>query len=138
LTELLFDVVKEVYVQRVSARKIDDRVTAVRVDTGMPEFEANPICAAFDEKMDAFRTESMSQSGLPYLPSNTNYIKARVAVQQASGAFIVATRVICDRTREVLDVSIGDSEDAAFSPSSRIRSRPAASPESAPSTLISN
>jgi len=52
--------------------------------------------------------------GFAYLLCDATYVKARVAGRVLSRAVVVATGVGEDGSREVLGISIGDSEDAAF------------------------
>jgi len=98
----------------VSTRKVDDLVGALGVDAGISKSEVSRICAALDEEMTEFRSRPLSHLGFPYLLCDATYVKARVGGRVVSRAVVVATGVAQDASREVLGVSIGDSEDAAF------------------------
>jgi transposase-like protein len=114
IDQALYAVVMEAYVHGVSTRKVDDLVMALGVGAGISKSEVSRICAQLDEEMNAFRTRNLSHLGFPYLLCDATYVKARVGGRVVSRAVVVATGVGEDGSREVLGVSIGDSEDAAF------------------------
>jgi putative transposase len=114
IDQALYAVVMEAYVHGVSTRKVDDLVSALGVDAGISKSEVSRICAALDEEMTAFRGRDLSHLGFPYLLCDATYVKARVGGRVVSRAVVVATGVAEDASREVLGISIGDSEDAAF------------------------
>ena len=124
IDQALYAVVMEAYVHGVSTRKVDDLVGALGVDAGISKSEVSRICANLDEEMTAFRGRDLSHLGFVYLLCDATYVKARVAGRVVSRAVVVATGVAEDATREVLDIAIGDSEDAAFGPSSSRVFRP--------------
>jgi putative transposase len=84
------------------------------VDAGISKSEVSRICAQLDEEMIAFRGRPLSHLAFAYLLCDATYVKARVAGRVLSRAVVVATGVGEDGSREVLGISIGDSEDAAF------------------------
>ena len=49
----------EAYVNGVSARAIDDPVTALGVESGISNSEVSRICAGLDEQVEAFRTRTL-------------------------------------------------------------------------------
>src|ERR1035437_223171 len=114
IDQALYAVVMEAYVHGVSTRKVDDLVSALGVDAGISKSEVSRICAALDEEMNAFRSRPLSHQAFPYLLCDATYVKARVGGRVVSRAVVVATGVAEDASREVLGISIGDSEDAAF------------------------
>ncbi len=114
IDQALYAVVMEAYVHGVSTRKVDDLVGALGVDAGISKSEVSRICAALDEEMTEFRSRPLSHLAFPYLLCDATYVKARVGGRVVSRAVVVATGVAEDASREVLGVSIGDSEDAAF------------------------
>ena len=114
IDQALYAVVMEAYVHGVSTRKVDDLVAALGVDAGISKSEVSRICAGLDEEMNAFRTRPLSHLAFPYLLCDATYVKARVAGRVVSRAVVVATAVGEDASREILGISIGDSEDAAF------------------------
>ena len=114
IDQALYAVVMEAYVHGVSTRKVDDLVSALGVDAGISKSEVSRICAQLDEEMIAFRGRPLSYLAFAYLLCDATYVKARVAGRVLSRAVVVATGVGEDGSREVLGISIGDSEDAAF------------------------
>jgi len=114
IDQALYAVVMEAYVHGVSTRKVDDLVSALGVDAGISKSEVSRICAQLDEEMIAFRGRPLSHLAFAYLLCGATYVKARVAGRVLSRAVVVATGVGEDGSREVLGISIGDSEDAAF------------------------
>ena len=114
IDQALYAVVMEAYVHGVSTRKVDDLVMALGVGAGISKSEVSRICAQLDEEMNEFRSRSLSHLAFPYLLCDATYVKARVGGRVVSRAVVVATGVAEDASREVLGVSIGDSEDAAF------------------------
>ena len=114
IDQALYAVVMEAYVHGVSTRKVDDLVSALGVNAGISKSEVSRICAQLDEEMNEFRSRSLSHLAFPYLLCDATYVKARVGGRVVSRAVVVATGVAEDASREVLGVSIGDSEDAAF------------------------
>ena len=89
-------------------------VSALGVDAGISKSEVSRICAQLDEEMNTFRSRPLSHLAFPYLLCDATYVKARVAGRVVSRAVVVATGIAEDASREVLGISIGDSEDAAF------------------------
>jgi transposase-like protein len=114
IDQALYAVVMEAYVHGVSTRKVDDLVSALGADAGISKSEVSRICAQLDEEMIAFRGRPLSHLGFAYLLCDATYVKARVSGRVVSRAVVVATGVGEDGSREVLGISIGDSEDAAF------------------------
>jgi len=114
IDQALYAVVMEAYVHGVSTRKVDDLVSALGSDAGISKSEVSRICGQLDEEMHAFRTRSLSHLGFAYLLCDATYVKARVAGRVVSRAVVVATGIGEDGSREILGISIGDSEDAAF------------------------
>jgi len=114
IDEALYAVVIEAYVHGVSTRKVDDLVHALGVDAGISKSEVSRICAAMDEELEAFRTRSLSDTTYPYVFLDATYIKGRVNNRVVSRAVVVAMGVTKEGNREILGLSIGDSEDKVF------------------------
>ena len=110
----LFAVVMEAYVHGVSTRKVDDLVQALGLESGISKSEVSRICAELDSSLEAFRTRPLGHIEFPYVFLDATYVKGRVSHQVVSRAVVVATGVSMDGGREVLGVSVGDSEDKAF------------------------
>jgi putative transposase len=110
----LYAVVIEAYVHGVSTRKVDDLVVALGIDTGISKSEVSRICAEMDTELEAFRTRALSATSYPYVFLDATYLKARVDHRVVSRAVVVALGVTIDGQREVLGLSVGDSEDRVF------------------------
>ena len=84
------------------------------MDAGISKSEVSRICTQLDEEMIAFRSRPLSHLAFAYLLCDATYVKARVGGRVVSRPVVVATGVAEDASREVLGISIGDSEDAVF------------------------
>ena len=114
IDEALYAVVIGPQVHGVSTRKVDDLVQALGVDAGISKSEVSRICAAMDEELEAFRTRSLADTTYPYVFLDATYIKGRVNNRVVSRAVVVAMGVTIEGNREILGLSIGDSEDKVF------------------------
>lgn len=110
----LWAVIMTAYVTGTSTRKVDDLVRALGVDTGVSKSTVSRICSEIDLEVDAFRGRRLDDTGFPYLWLDATYLKARKDHRIVSRAVVVATGVNTDGYREVLDISVGDSEDEIF------------------------
>ncbi len=114
IDQALYAVVMEAYVHGVSTRKVDDLVQALGIEAGISRSEVSRICAEMDTELEAFRQRPLDHVGFPYVFCDATYVKARVGGRVVSRAVVVATGVTETGDREVLGLSIGDSEDKAF------------------------
>jgi transposase-like protein len=114
IDEALYAVVIEAYVHGVSTRKVDDLVHALGVDAGISKSEVSRICEEMDVELEAFRSRDLSETTYPYVFLDATYVKGRVNKRVVSRAVVVAMGVTRDGTREILGISIGDSEDKVF------------------------
>ncbi|MFP5316791.1 MAG: IS256 family transposase [Acidimicrobiia bacterium] len=110
----LFAVVMEAYVHGVSTRKVDDLVKALGLEAGISKSEVSRICRELDADMEAFRDRPLGHVAFPYVFCDATYVKGRVRGRVVSRAVVVATGVSAVGDREVLGVSVGDSESGAF------------------------
>ena len=99
------------YVQGVSTRKVDDFVKALGVDAGVSKSTVSRICGELDEQVGAFRDRRLDHTTFPYVFCDATYVKGRSGGRVVSRAVITAFGVAADGTREVLGVTVGDSED---------------------------
>lgn len=114
IDQALYAVVIEAYVHGVSTRKVDDLVTALGVGAGISKSEVSRICAKMDGELEAFRTRLLGDSTFPYVFLDATYVKGRVKGRVVSRAVVVAMGVTSNGNREILGLSIGDSEDKVF------------------------
>lgn len=110
----LWAVVMEAYVHGVSTRKVDDLVRALGIDAGISKSEVSRICVELDTVVAAFRERRLDHVAFPYVFLDATYVKAHEGASVVSKAIVIATGVTATGDREVLGLSVGDSEDGAF------------------------
>ncbi len=110
----LWAVVMEAYVHGVSTRKVDDLVRALGIDAGISKSEVSRICGELDTVVGAFRERRLDHVAFPYVFLDATYVKAHEGASVVSKAIVIATGVTATGDREVLGLSVGDSEDGAF------------------------
>jgi putative transposase len=116
IDQAMYAVVMEAYVHGVSTRSVDKLVAALGVDTGISKSEVSRICAALDERVNAFRNRTLGHTEFPYVYLDATYVHVRddALGQVVSRAVVIATGITAQGGREILGVDIGDSEDATF------------------------
>lgn len=116
IDQAMYAVVMEAYVNGVSTRSVDKLVAALGVDTGISKSEVSRICAALDERVNAFRNRTLGHTTFPYVYLDATYVHVRddALGQVVSRAVVIATGITAQGGREILGVDIGDSEDATF------------------------
>jgi putative transposase len=90
----------EAYVNGVSARAVDDLVTALGIDSGISKSEVSRICAGLDEAVAAFRSRPLRHTRFPYLFLDATYLhvlRTGAGGQVTSMAIVVATGVTATR-----------------------------------------
>jgi transposase-like protein len=110
----LWAVVMEAYVHGVSTRKVDDLVAALGIDAGISKSEVSRICTELDAVVAEFRDRPLGHTAFPYVFLDATYVKAHDGARVVSKAIVIATGVTRTGDREVLGLSVGDSEDGAF------------------------
>jgi putative transposase len=114
IDQALYAVVMEAYVKGVSTRSVDDLVGALGVSSGISRTEVSRICQRLDEEVEAFRTRRLDHARFPYVYLDATYLHVRDDHHVVSKAAVIATGVRDDGHREVLGISVGDSEDELF------------------------
>jgi putative transposase len=103
-------VIQEAWIQGVSTRKVDDLVQALGM-TGISKSQVSALCQDIDTRVLSF----LELDGeWPYLWLDATYIKVRQNGRIVSIAAIIATGVNQDGRREILGLSLGQSEAATF------------------------
>jgi len=110
----LFAVVMEAYVHGVSTRSADDPVKALGADSGISKSEVSRICGELDEELTAFKERPLDHTVFPYVFLDATYCKARVNHRIASQAVVIATGISATGHREILGLTVGDSESKPF------------------------
>ena len=109
-------VIQEAYVQGISTRSVDELVKAMGME-GISKSQVSRLCAEIDERVQTFLCRPI-EGDWRYLWLDATYVKARRDHHIVSVAVIVAVGVNTDGRREVLGMTIGNSEAARAGPSS--------------------
>lgn len=105
-------VIQEAYVQGVSTRSVDALVQAMG-GSGVSKSQVSRLCGEIDERVGAFLSRPI-EGEWPYLWLDATYVKARRDHRIVSVAVIVAVAVNTDGRREVLGMTVGNSEAEPF------------------------
>jgi len=105
-------VIQEAYVQGISTRSVDDLVKAMGMD-GISKSQVSRLCGEIDERVKTFLDRPI-EGEWPYVWLDATYVKARRDHRIVSVAVIVAVAVNTDGRREVLGMTVGNSEAEPF------------------------
>ncbi len=105
-------VIQEAYVQGISTRSVDDLVKAMGME-GISKSQVSRLCCEIDERVQTFLRRPI-EGDWPYLWLDATYVKARRDHHIVSVAVIIAVAVNTDGRREVLGMTIGNSEAEPF------------------------
>src|ERR1700676_3477705 len=105
-------VIQEAYIQGISTRSVDDLVKAMGME-GISKSQVSRLCAEIDERVQTFLHRPI-EGEWPYLWLDATYVKARRDHHIVTVAVIVAVAVSTDGRREVLGITVGDSEAEPF------------------------
>lgn len=105
-------VVQEAWINGVSTRKVDDLVQAMGM-TGISRSQVSALCQDIDERVGSFLNRPI-EGEWPYLWLDATYLKVRQAGRVVSMAAIIACAVNSDGRREILGLSVGESEAREF------------------------
>ena len=105
-------VIQEAYVQGISTRSVDELVKAMGME-GISKSQVSRLCGEIDERVQSFLHRPI-EGDWPYLWLDATYVKARRDHHIVSVAVIVAVAVNTDGRREVLGMTIGNSEAEPF------------------------
>ncbi len=108
----LVAVIQEAYVQGVSTRSVDALVHAMG-GSGVSKSQVSRLCGEIAERVQAFLARPI-EGEWPYLWRDATYVKARRDGRVVSVAVIIAVAVNTDGRREVLGMTVGNSEAAPF------------------------
>src|SRR5271166_1681571 len=105
-------VIQEAYVQGISTRSVDELVKAMGME-GIGKSQVSRLCGEIDERVQTFLRRPI-EGEWPYLWLDATYVKARRDHHIVSVAVVVAVEVNTDGRREVLGMTIGNSEAEPF------------------------
>ena len=117
-------VIQEAYIQGISTRSVDDLVRAMGME-GIGKSQVSRLCGEIDERVQTFLSRPIEDEW-PHVRLDATYVKARRDHHIVSVAVIVAVGVNTDGRREVLGMTVGDSEAERSGSSSCARSPDAA------------
>ena len=93
----------------MSIRKVDELVKAMGNETGISKSSVSRICGDIDEVVSTFLTRPLDQAWFPCL-----YLDVRHHGHVISQAVVVAVGVSALGRREILGMTVGDSESTDF------------------------
>src|ERR1700694_870696 len=105
-------VIQEAYIQGISTRSVDELVKAMGME-GISKSQVSRLCAEIDERVQTFLHRPI-EGEWPYRGRDATYVKARRDHHIVSVAVIVAVAVNTDGRREVLGMTVGNSEAEPF------------------------
>src|SRR6202167_2939059 len=105
-------VIQEAYIQGISTRSVDDLVKAMGME-GISKSQVSRLCGEIDERVQTFLGRPI-EGEWPYVWLDATYVKARRDHHIVSVAVIIAVAVNTDGRREVLGMTIGNSEAEPF------------------------
>jgi len=108
----LMAVIQEASIQGISTRSVDDLVKAMGME-GISKSQVSRLCAEIDERVQTFLHRPI-EGEWPYLWLDATYVKARRDHHIVSVAVIIAVAVNTDGRREVLGMTVGNSEAEPF------------------------
>jgi transposase-like protein len=105
-------VIQEAYIQGISTRSVDELVRAMGME-GISKSQVSRLCAEIDERVQTFLRRPI-EGEWPYVWLDATYVRARRDHHIVSVAVIVAVAVNTDGRREVLGMTVGNSEAEPF------------------------
>ena len=105
-------VIREAYVQGISARSVDDLVRAMGLE-GVSKSQVSRLCAETDGRVHDFLGRPI-EGDRPYLWLDATYVKVREAGRVVPVAVTIAVGVNADGRREALGMAVGASEAESF------------------------
>ena len=105
-------VIQGAYIQGISTRSVDDLVRAMGME-GISKSQVSRLCAEIDERVQTFLNRPI-EGEWPYVWLDATYVRARRDHHIVSVAVIVAVGVNTDGRREVLGMTVGNSEAEPF------------------------
>lgn len=112
LEKALTAVIQEAWINGVSTRRVEDLVQAMGM-TGISKSQVSKLCKEIDERVASF-LERPLEGEWPYVWLDATYLKVRQGGRTVSVAAIIAVAANTDGRREIIGLSIGDSEAMVF------------------------
>ena len=105
-------VIQEAYIQGVSTRSVDELVKSMG-GSGISKSQVSRLCEDIDTQVKSFLNRPL-KGPWPYVWLDATYVKVRENGRIVPKAVILATGVNPEGRREVLGMTIGDSESEVF------------------------
>ncbi len=112
MEKALTAVIQEAWINGVSTRRVEELVQAMGM-TGISKSQVSKLCKEIDERVGSF-LERPLEGEWPYLWLDATYLKQRQGGRIVSVAAIIAVAANTDGRREIIGLSIGDSEAMVF------------------------
>jgi transposase-like protein len=110
----LYAVVAQAWVDGVSTRKVDQLMHALGNESGISKATVSRVCADIDQTVTEFLTRPLDHTWFPYLYLDATFLDVRLHGRVVSQAVVVATGVSGQGRREILGMSVGDTESTDF------------------------
>ncbi len=102
----------EMYVEGVSTRKVRE-ITEVLCGTSFSKSLVSELAGQLDTELAAWRTRPLSETTYPYLSVDARYEYVRQDGRTVSQGVLIVAGVRADGHREILAVSVADTESAS-------------------------
>ncbi|GAC1458713.1 MAG: hypothetical protein PVSMB1_08610 [Gemmatimonadaceae bacterium] len=102
----------EMYVEGVSTRKVRD-ITEVLCGTSFSKSLVSELAGQLDTALDVWRNRPLTETTYPYLSVDARYEHVRQGEQVVSQGVLIVAGVRGDGHREILAISVADTESAA-------------------------
>jgi len=112
IEKALTAVIQEAWIAGVSTRRVEGLVQAMGM-SGISKSQVSKLCKEIDERVQSF-LERPLEGDWPYLWLDATYLKQRQGGRIVSVAAIIAVAANTEGRREIIGLSIGASEAAAF------------------------
>ena len=112
MEKALTAVIQEAWINGVSTRRVEELVQAMGM-TGISKSQVSKLCKEIDERVHSFLQRPLD-GDWPYLWLDATYLKQRQNGRIVSVAAIIAVAANSDGKREIIGLSIGDSEAMVF------------------------
>ena len=112
MEKALTAVIQEAWINGVSTRRVEELVQAMGM-SGISKSQVSKLCKEIDERVTSFLDRPL-EGDWPYLWLDATYLKVRQGGRTVSVAAIIAVAANTDGRREIIGLSIGDSEAMVF------------------------
>jgi transposase-like protein len=112
IEKALTAVIQEAWIAGVSTRRVENLVQAMGM-SGISKSQVSKLCKEIDERVGSFLDRPL-EGEWPYLWLDATYLKQRQGGRIVSVAAIIAVAANTEGRREIIGLSVGHSEAAAF------------------------